>query len=129
MKKQIIGTGAIALFICIVLSGCEGSQLFWTDEEKFIGIWTTEQVFPEYLPPQHYVNYSEGYEFDQSGKVRNHYGLNGTWEIKDGKLIIIYDDPYINGTYIYEYHFLNSHKMTLLKIPSDNRSSVIYKRT
>ncbi len=138
MKKQPICMGIIALFLCIYLSGCEGFHPFDflnSDKDKLIGIWETEFNSPDYLPPHYYVNYSAGYQIYGDGRIRNFYGLNGTWELKDGKLIIIYDDPYydllsINNTYIYEYSFpfLQDDVLNLLKVPSDNQTPVVYKK-
>ena len=58
--------------------------------------------------------------------------------IKDGQLIIIYDDllykletPRINGTYTYKYSFSfpESDVLTLLKVPSDTQTPVVYKKS
>ena len=138
MKKQLISIGIIVLFLCICLSGCEGFHSFDflnSDRDKLIGIWETEYRAPDYLPPQYYVNYSAGYQLHGNGTVNNYLGFYGTWELKDGKLIIIYDNPYyddisINDTYTYEYSFafLQDDVLNLLKVPSEFQTPVIYKK-
>jgi hypothetical protein len=128
MKKQLIILGIIVLLVCVGLSGCEGSKLFWSDADKLIGMWETEQNLD-------FDEYSRVYLFDKHGNVLMNTGLYGEWEIigtftaKDGKLTIIYNDsdPNFNGTYIYEYSFINSDTLKLLKIPSKNQTPIIYK--
>jgi hypothetical protein len=138
MRKQLVIIGILALFLCICFSGCEGFHSFDflnSDYDKLCGIWGTDYRAPDYLPPHYYVNYSTGYQIYGNGKIRNFYGLNGTWELKNGKLIIIYDDPYydilsINNTYTYEYSFpfLQDDVLNLLKVPSENQTPVVYKK-
>jgi hypothetical protein len=126
-KIQVLILGIIV--ITLILSGCEGNRFFYSDEQKLAGTWSTDQLTEnQTLPtfPNFFLNYSAGYQFS-GHKVRNFLGINGTWELKDGKLIIIYNSSTVNGTYVYRYSFLNYDMLELIKVPSDNQIPVVYK--
>lgn len=95
IKKQLVILGIIALFLCVCFSGCEGFHsldFLKSDTEKLYGIWETEYRIPHDLRSRYYINYSAGYQIYGNGKIRNFNGYTGTWELKDGKLIIVYND-------------------------------------
>jgi len=132
MKSDIklLLLGVLLILITSILSGCEGNRFFYNDEQNLVGTWSTDQLTEDQKVPTlpgYFLNYSAGYEFSHH-IVYNFYGINGTYELKDGKLIIIYNSSTVNGTYIYRYSFLNYDTLELLKIPSVNQTPVVYKR-
>ncbi len=43
MKKYFVVLGVIVLVVCVGLSGCNQiSNLFLSDEDKFVGLWESE---------------------------------------------------------------------------------------
>jgi len=133
MKKQLVIIGIIVLLVNIALSGCEGNHsldfLFLSDRDKLAGGWGTNQSLPNQENPRTFWDYSPEYQFFSNGIVHAfNWVINGTWDIKDGKLIIIYNTSLVNGTYTYEYTFLENNVLKLLKIPSENQTPVVYKK-
>lgn len=101
MKKQIIIIIAIVIFLISMVSTLLMYEPFNTEKNKFIGTWvSTEQVTMTF--------FSGGTATISFGHV--------TWDIKNGKLVIITQNK--NATFSYSYQFTNNN--THLKLDSES---------
>ena len=100
MKNQLIIIG-ILIFLVSAVSTLLMYEPFNTEKNKFIGIWvSTGQVTMTF--------FSDGTATMPFGHV--------TWDIKDGKLVIITQNK--NVTFSYSYQFTNNN--THLKLDSES---------
>jgi len=100
MKKQLVIIG-ILIFLVSAVSTLLMYEPFNTEKNKFIGTWvSTEQVTMTF--------FSGGTATMPFGHV--------TWEIKDGKLVIITQNK--NATFSYSYQFTDNN--THLKLDSES---------
>jgi hypothetical protein len=91
MIKQLVIIGIIILLVSVGLSGCnESSNTINPDKNKFVGTWKTNES----------TNVTTVFFSDGAYTAR---GINGTWEIKDGLLVIIIPDWSIQTTYSYAF--------------------------
>jgi hypothetical protein len=106
MKKQLVIIGIVALLVCAGLSGCnEITNTINPEKNKFIGTWKSSATTGTTI-----IFFSDG-TFSMSM-----LGLSGTWDIKDGKLVLIYDQ---NLQVVSSYAFSNNDRtLTLTAIGS-----------
>ncbi|MCX6666378.1 MAG: hypothetical protein NT038_10060 [Euryarchaeota archaeon] len=104
MKKELLLFGIVFLLVCVGLSGCNSPT---NDKEKFLDYWQGSFLDPIWIFYDDgrflsvYGSSPEKIVFDGS-KTKTH----GTWDIKDGKLSINYEDKAI--AFIYDYSFSNN---------------------
>jgi hypothetical protein len=73
MKKQLIIIGILALLVSVGLSGCSQiSNPLNSEKNKFVGTWKVNEATN--------IFFSDG--------TCTFSGVSGTWEIKDGLLVI-----------------------------------------
>jgi len=101
MKKQLVTIGIIILFICVELSGC--TSPLDTEKNRFVGTWSgTSGV----------ITYTFTFFSDGTGSM-NSFSI--TWEIKEGKLVIIEESL----TLVYSYVFSNNDNTLIIKSSSE----------
>jgi hypothetical protein len=97
MKKQLVIIGIVVILVCIGFTGCDENNNTTNDEKnKFIGTWqnTTQEVTLT-------MNlFSDG--------NCSLYGVNGTWDLRDGKFIFVLLSDTGPLTYTYNYVFSNN---------------------
>jgi hypothetical protein len=113
MKKQLIILGIIALLVCVGLSGCtQVSNSINPEKNKFVGTWTYR-----YTTTGIASNYSITYYFFSDGTC-SYQGTGGTWDIKDGKLVVDFNENGNPQSFVYSYLFSeNNTKLTLNGTP------------
>ena len=90
MKKQLLLIGIVAILISVGISGCEDTNKNANSEkDRFIGTWQTATGYPSTI------------EFLKDGGLT--YGAEGTWDLKDGKLVINIPSYNLNDTYNYAF--------------------------
>ena len=101
MKKQFMIIGIVTLLVCVGLSGCnDESNTQNTDKAKFIGTWKTSDNGT-------LVFFSDGRS--------TIFAVNGTWELKDGHLVLASSDLDVQTTC--SYIFSNSDRtLTLTEV-------------
>ena len=95
MKKHLIVI--VVLLLVVGLSGCSELNSLSSGDDKLIGTWESKTET---------LTFFSGGEWIGSGSWFS--GLNGKYEIKDGKLVISYT---IEGTIfldVYSYSFCNN---------------------
>jgi hypothetical protein len=95
MKKQLAIMGIIAILVCVGLSGCnEISNTINPEKNKLVGTWKETTVI--------FVLFSDG--------TLSMGMLSGTWEIKDGNLVLNYPPTAL----VFSYAFSNSDRTLTL---------------
>jgi hypothetical protein len=95
MKKQLVIIGIVALLVCVGLSGCnEIINTVNPEKNKFVGTWKE--------PTATFVFFSDG--------TLSMGILSGTWEIKDGNLVLNYPP----SSLVFSYTFSNSDRTLTL---------------
>jgi len=111
MKKPLLIIGIVALLVCVGLSGCnQVSNTLNPEKGKFIGTWKVEKLNNSTIS-------GEVYTFFSDGTVRIS-AASGTWELKDGKLVLEFE----MHQSMYSYSFSNNDR-TLIWI-MDNKYTV-----
>lgn len=102
MKKQLIAVGIMVTLLVIGFSGCTENSS--EDRSKFIGKWLSNQNL--------FIFYSNG-TFDSV-----FYGdsNDGTWELKDEKLVMYWN----YGEMIMDYSFSNNDDTLTLSLAGDD---------
>lgn len=102
MRKQLILIGIATLLVTIGLSGCEQSENK-TDTEKFIGTWqsTTHNITRTIT-----LSSDDSCSLSTSTGSSNLSTLTGTWEIKEDKFNMKFQDPPL--LYSFYYTFSNN---------------------
>ena len=108
MKRQLVIIGILTILVSVELSGCNQiSNLFLTDEEKFVGTWNSEGIW--FDGPTILVFSSNG-TFNGTFKIGilNSTGIGfsfskGKWDINEGILTmeIVGYIPSTNYTYLF----------------------------
>ncbi len=117
MKKLLVIIGIVALLVNVGLSGCNQiSNNLNPEESKFVGTWknTTSYMTLDLI--------SDG--------TCSMWSYTGTWDLKDGKLVIDLPSVGVPFTYTYIYLFFNNDK-TLKLIPTKDTTGtgyVLYKQ-
>ena len=104
MKKQLVIVGIVALLVCVGLSGC---NYITSDKNKFIGTWIGPLSL-EYTGATILENIT--LIFISDGTLSEGITSGGTWDIKDGKLVI--NDGI--GMRVFSYSFSNGDKSLIL---------------
>jgi hypothetical protein len=92
MKKQLVFIGLVTILITVGLSGCNS---IIEDKERFVGTWR------ETTSPIKLDLFSNG--------TCSFAGDSGTWELKDGKLVLMITSE-TGYTNTYDYVFSNNNK-------------------
>jgi hypothetical protein len=113
MKIQLVILGLVILLVCMVLSGCEQeSNTLNPEKSKFVGTWQRTTQFGTIT----IIFFSNGtYAY---GAIP----LNGTWDLKDGKLVSV---PSGGVSITQDYTFSNNDN-TLYFAPSEGFSTGNY---
>lgn len=110
MKKQIVLGGIVTLLICAGLCGCnQDNNSIDHEKSRFIGTWHTSDGLPSEI------------EFSNNGTL--FYGAAGTWDLRDGKLVIKIPSYNLNDTYTYEF---SNNDRTLMTTLLSNNFSLVY---
>jgi len=102
MKKPLVIIGIVAILVGVGLSGC--NQVRIPEKERFVGSWQNTTGYPSLI------------EFSKNGSCT--YGAVGTWDLKDGKLVINIPSYNLNDTY--NYAFSNNDKTLTLTLILNN---------
>jgi len=117
MKKQFVILGIITILVSVGLSGCnQVSTTLSQENNRFIGTWknTTSHMTLEL----------------SSDGTCSMWNYTGTWDLKDGKLVIDLTTVGVPSTYTYIYLFFNNDN-TLKLIPTTSTTGngyVLYKQ-
>ena len=124
MKKQLVIIGIIALLFTVGFSGCstknnndnQDNNTINPEKSRFVGTWKNTTSYMT-------LNlFSDG--------ICSMWGYTGTWDLKDGKLVIDLPSVGVPFTYTYIYIFFNNDK-TLKLIPTKSTTGtgyVLYKQ-
>lgn len=107
MRRNLIFIGSLVLIICLILSGCnQEPNTVHSEKERFIGTWlnTTQSYF---LTMSLFSNGSCIF-----------WNYAGTWEIKDGQLVINIESISLSSTY--DYVFSNNDNTLTLTFTENN---------
>ena len=117
MKKQLVIMGIIALLVCIGLNGCnEINNTINPEKNKFVGTWLNSTKNTYIDGTIYWTNTT--YTFLSDGTFAE--GLeSGTWELKDGKLVIHAQFSDINYIVVNNYSFSDNDKILTLTSVSD----------
>lgn len=111
MKKPLPIIGIVALLVCVGLSGCnQVSNTLNPEKGKFIGTWKVEKLNNSTISGEVYTFFSDG--------TVGISAASGTWELKDGKLVLEFE----MHQSMYSYSFSNNDR-TLIWI-MDNKYTV-----
>jgi hypothetical protein len=115
VKKKLVILGIVAILVSVGLSGCnQVSNRLNPDRDKFLGTWKVVEFNNSTTSGEVYTFFSDG-----TVGITN---TMGTWEFKDGKLVLDFDVH----QYVYSYNFSDSDR-TLTWISMDKITS--YKLT
>jgi len=113
MKKQLVIIGIVTILVSIGLSGCnEVSNTLNPEKNKFVGTWKMSELT---------INlFSDG--------TCSFMSWSGTWDLKDGKLVL--DLPSANNptTATYNYQFSNNDTTLTLTSPGETQGWVLTKQ-
>jgi len=92
MKKQLVIIGIVAILVTVGLSGCnQVTNTVNPEKSKFVGTWQNTT-----LDLTTTINlFSDG--------TCSYIGLPGTWDVKDGKLVMDFTDSGVDWTYNYVF--------------------------
>jgi len=117
MKKHLVIIGIVAILVSVGLSGCnQVSNALSPEKNRFIGTWKNTT---SYLT----------LDLFSDGKCTM-WSYPGTWDLKDGKLVINLISVGVSLTYTYIFIFFDNDK-TLKLIPTTSTTSsgyVLYKQ-
>lgn len=116
MKKYFVVLGVIVLVVCVGLSGCNQiSNLFLSDEDKFVGLWESEG----FLEAPTVIGFSSNGTLSITVQVGllNFSSSGGSWELNAGILTMELEDLILLTTYTYTFEEENT-KLTLTEIDS-----------
>jgi hypothetical protein len=119
MKKQLIIIGIVALIVCVGLSGCdEVTNPLKSDKDKLVGTWTVTQGGVTAI-----MNFF--YDGTFSGKVMGVTNSGGTYEFKDGKLVLTSNSAEM---LTYDYSFSSDGKELTIRKLGDNKDYIYTKQ-
>jgi hypothetical protein len=115
MKKQLVIIGIVALLVSVGFSGCnQVSNTINPEKNKFVGIWQNTT-----LDLTTTINlFSDG--------TCSYMGLLGTWDVKDGKLVMDFTDS--GFTWTYNYVFSNNDRTLSLTFTAGGLTQVYTKQ-
>ncbi len=119
MKKQFGIIWIVVLLVCVGLNGCltqnnnenQDNNIFSSEKTKFVGTWKNTTSFLTL------DLFSDG--------TCSMWSYTGTWDLKDGKLVIDITSVGVPNTYTYIYIFFNNDN-TLKLIPTTSTTGKGY---
>ena len=108
MNKKIKLLIITVLFVCAGLTGCFEGNNEINEVNRFVGSWEFRDVNPEMF-------FGEYVTFFSNSTVLINNTIEGTYEIKDGDLVIKTLDGSMR--YVYEYSFTYYDRILKLKKP------------
>ena len=116
MKKQLVIIGIVAILVSVGLSGCEDiNKNINPEKSKFVGTWINS------TSPFTTINlFSDG--------TCSYSSYSGTWDLKDGKLVIDLMSATVPFTLTYYYIFSDNDKTLSLTSMSGGLSQVYTKQ-
>jgi hypothetical protein len=122
MKKQIILTIVLLIFLIINICGCNDNTSD-SDVEKIMGTWMFTYEFEDSnIIAIYYFLADEEFSITTSYKAEQ-FTVIGTWKILDNKLVINAE----GATVTYDYRFLNNNQ-TLEITDEDGKSSELIRQ-
>ena len=123
MKKNLVMFEVVTLIICVCLLGCMDGSNSTDDSSKnkdysFVGTWTGETVKSEKLVIQNVTYFSDG-------RFTNDIFGNGTYEINNNTIVMVYEKTGKNTTY--DYSFSDNDNILTLKIVGSENTEVLTK--
>jgi hypothetical protein len=116
MKKQLITIVSILFLFCIGLSGCFEPSV---TKEQLIGTWELEQNSKMHLA----LNADGTYGHN----IPLFTGTSGTWDIRDGKLILEYSGAFSSDKQLSKYDVSLSDNILKLSPESGGLVRVFYR--
>jgi hypothetical protein len=115
MKKQLVILGIVALLVSVEFSGCnQVSNTINPEKNKFVGTWQNTT-----LDLTTTINlFSDG--------TCSYMGLPGTWDVRDGKLVMDFTDS--GFTWTYNYVFSNNDRALSLTFTAGGLSQIFTKQ-
>lgn len=103
MKRHLILLAILPLLFGVVFSGCNQiSNLFLSDDDKIVGIWTTDDLFME--APITLEFFSNGTVSAKIELGTIDFTINdGNWVMKEGTLTLDIGDLISETTYSYQF--------------------------
>ena len=118
MKKQLVIIGIVVILITIGLSGCtEVSNTLNPEKNRFVGTWQNTTVLKSNLT---IYLFSDG--------TCTFIISSGTWDLKDGMLIIESSSSLGTNILAYNYSFSNNNRTLTLINPVLNQTVVWMKQ-
>jgi hypothetical protein len=116
MKKQLVIIGITALLVCVGLSGCnQVSNTLSPEKNRFVGTWKNTTSYMTL-------------DLSSDGTC-SMWSYTGTWDLKDGKLVIDLISVGIPYTYTYIFIFFNNNTLKLIPTTSTaGNGYVLYKQ-
>jgi len=101
MKKQFELLGVLAILFTVELSGCnQVSNTINPEKNKFVGTWQGKTSDITGVHNITIILFSDG--------TSSFKGFSGTWDLKDGKLVIEITTGMGSGTFVFNYTFSNN---------------------
>jgi outer membrane lipoprotein SlyB len=91
VKKQLVIIGITLVLLAVGLTGCID------DNSKIVGTWTAVNTVP-----------SDFLTIFSDGTIVKSDGSSGTWELKDGKVVMVVTEQGQTITSVYDYTFSNN---------------------
>lgn len=118
MRKQLVILGIGAILIIVGISGCnQVTNMLYPEKDKFIGTWINTTITPESSVITIVKFYSNG--------TCKYDIVNGTWDVKDSKLVIVFSNGYSRT---YDYVFSNNDKILSITSPAGSIPKVFIKQ-
>jgi hypothetical protein len=110
MKKKLIIIGIITLLVTIGLSGCNQiSNTLNTERNRFFGTWSNSQVHDDGMGP-YTIKTTITFLSDGTVSWSSLLTSSGTWDLKDGKLVMNVQLGDSSNIVINNYSFSNNDK-------------------
>jgi len=126
MKKLLVTIGTLAIFVCVVLSGCDQiSNLFLSDADKLVGTWNTDEIL---------MDVPTVIEFFSNGTIAAELEMgtidftfnDGRWDMSNGTLTMELGDLIPLTTY--SYQFSEDNRILTLTDRDSNDSIILTKQ-
>ncbi len=126
MKKHQALIGIFAIFLCIILSGCNQiSDLFLSDEDKLVGTWNTDGILMDL--PTVLEFFSNGTTTAKVVMGTIDFSVNdGMWDMHEGILTLEIGDLVPLTTY--SYKFSEDNRLLTLTDNDANDSLILTKK-
>jgi len=113
MKRQIVILLLVTLLVCVGLSGCQQTSIRNNNKQnipnnkseldRFLGSWVCDKGLYNYT-----INFFSDYKYQSF----NHVWGRGSYDVKNGKLILSMDNS--NIVYTIDYYFSNNDQVFTL---------------